>query len=138
MNQQSAEKAVTISALIVAGVYIYRRLTEGTGPATGSKLAQLAGQGSPPPAGVFITAWGITYLVISILASASPGFGGSFAILVATGDLLSNTQQVANDINQKVKPPPAKPAAGHPTKAAASAPHPQVSPLTGQFGGGTF
>lgn len=118
MTQQGAERAVTISALIVAGVYIYRRLTEGAGPvAKTGKLAQLTGQGSPPPAGTFITAWGFAFLVISIVASAAPGLGGSFAILVAVGDLLGNGQQVAKDVNSKLGTP-----AGTGTTAAGTTP----------------
>jgi amino acid transporter len=105
MTDQGAERAVTVSALIVAGVYTYRRLTEGSGPpSSGSKLAQLAGQGAPPSVGSFITAWGFTFLVISIMASINAGFGGSFAILVAVTDVLSNTGQVVVDVNSKVAP----------------------------------
>lgn len=103
MTQQGAERAVTVSALVVAGIYTYRRLTEGSGPPTkGSKVAQLAGQGAPANVGSFITAWGLVYLVISIVTSAAPSLGGSFAILVAVGDALTNTAQVATDINSKV------------------------------------
>ena len=102
MTTQGAEKAITTSALMVAGVYIYRRLTEGSGTATGTKTAQLLGQGSPPSVGTFITAWGAAYLIMAIMATASPGLGGGFAILAATGDLLSNGQQIFADINTKL------------------------------------
>ena len=102
MTPQGAERAVTTSALIVAGVYIYRRLTEGSGTSGGSKAAQLLGQGSPPSVGTFITAWGAAFLMMSIAAQASPGLGGSFAILAATADVLSNGQQIFNDVNSKV------------------------------------
>jgi hypothetical protein len=113
MSSSTAERWVTISALLVAGVYIYRRLTEGSGQASGSKLAQLTGKGSPAPIGQFITAWGFAYLVISVIASASPGLGGSFAILVAAGDLLGNAQQVSKDVNAKLGVPSGTaPAAG--------------------------
>lgn len=104
MTRSGSERAITVSALIVVGIYTYRRLTEGSAPApTGqSKLKQLAGQGSPPSIGEFITAWGLTYLVISIMASIAPGLGGSFAILVAVADALGNTSQVAADVNTKI------------------------------------
>lgn len=102
MTSQGAEKAITTSALIVAGIYTYRRLTEGNGSPTGSKAAQLLGRGSPPSVGVFITAWGTAYLVMAIMAATSPGLGGSFAILAAVADILSNGQQLATDINGKI------------------------------------
>lgn len=103
MTSAGAEKAITVSALLVAGVYAYRRLTEGSAPATGSKTAQLLGQGSPPSIGTFITAWGLVYLFISVAASAAPSFGGSFAVLVAVGDILTNGSQVFADVNHKLK-----------------------------------
>lgn len=102
MNAQGADRAITTSALLVAGIYTYRRLTEGAGSPSGSKAAQLLGRGSPPSIGVFITAWGTAFLVMAIVAQASPGLGGSFAILTAVADLMSNGQQLAADINGKV------------------------------------
>ena len=107
MTRSGAERAITVSALIVVGIYTYRRLTEGSSPApvSGSKLKQLAGEGTPPSVGPFITAWGLTFLVISIIASFAPGLGGAFAILVATADALGNTTQVAADVNAKIGAP---------------------------------
>lgn len=102
MNSSQAEQAVTVSALLVAGIYTYRRLAEGSGHPTGGKVAQLLGSGSPPSVGTFITAWGAAFLVISMMAAASPPLGGTFALLVAAGDLLNNLQQVSADINGKL------------------------------------
>lgn len=103
MTEQGAERAVTVSALVVAGVYTYRRLSEGSGPPTqGSKVKQLAGQGAPASVGAFITAWGAAFLIISIITEAAPGLGGSLALLIATADFLTNTEQVASDIQGKV------------------------------------
>ena len=102
MTAQGAERAITTSALIVAGIYTYRRLTEGSGRPKGSKVAQLLGQGSPPSVGVFITAWGTAFLIMAIMAQASPGLGGAFAITTAVADILSNGQQLATDINGKL------------------------------------
>lgn len=120
MTSQGAEKAITTSALIVAGIYTYRRLTEGNGTPSGSKAAQLLGRGSPPSVGVFITAWGTAYLVMAIMATISPGLGGSFAILAAAADILSNGQQVSKDVNTKI---------GASTSTASSA---TVTPATPQ------
>lgn len=100
MNQAAAQRAVTTSALIVIAVYAYRRLTEpASGPAT---LKKLAGQGAPAPLGAFATGWGFTFLVIAVMAEISPGLGGSFAILVATGDVLANTPAIAGDVGKRV------------------------------------
>lgn len=122
MTREGAERAVTISALLVAGIYTYRRFTEGSAPApAGGKLRQLAGQGAPPSGSVFITAWGMTFLVISLIASAAPGLGGALAILVATGDLLGNTSQVAKDVNTKLGKPSSPPGAGTAAPARPSA-----------------
>jgi hypothetical protein len=87
MDQATAERWVTISALVVLGVYAYRRVRQ---PAQPGSLKNVFGAGAPVPLGQFVTAWGVTYLVIAIMASASPGLGGSFAVLVMTADLLNN------------------------------------------------
>jgi len=115
MSKEGAERAVVISALIVFGVYFYRHLTEGTSstpsgsncpiPKSGGtvgKTEQFLGFGTPANIGQFITAWGFTFFVISIIASAAPGLGGAFAILVATADLLGNGCQVFHDVSTKV------------------------------------
>ena len=115
MTAQGAEKAITTSAMIVAGIYTYRRLTEGAGMRTGSRAAQLLGRGSPPSVGVFITAWGTAFLIMAIMAQAAPGLGGSFAIATAVADILSNGQQLAADINGKLGARTTKTGAGAPT-----------------------
>lgn len=96
MNKATAERWVTISALLVAGVYAYRRLTEATSqPVT---LKKLVGIGNPVPLGAFATAWGFTFLVIAVMAEAAPGLGGAFAILIGTSDLLTNSSSVFGDV----------------------------------------
>lgn len=107
MTERGAEKAIITSALIVAGIYTYRVITEGTSstPTSGGKISQLAGKGSPATLGVFITGWGATFLVISVIAAAAPGLGGAMALLVATGDAIGNLGQLAADINKKVAAP---------------------------------
>lgn len=136
MTKSGAEQTIVVSALIVGGVYAYRTLTEGTGTATGGRVKQLAGEGSPPELGVFITAWGTTFLVISMLAAASPSFGGSLALLVATGDLLNNARQVKDDINTKLTAGSPKPASTSSTSLSPSQinnalAHPLTSTPTG-------
>jgi hypothetical protein len=100
MTSDQAEKWVIASALTVAGVYAYRRMTETPGkpPVTGK---QLAGIGELPPLGPWATAWGLTYLVVAIMATAAPGLGAAFAILIATGDLLTNAQSIFADVGAR-------------------------------------
>lgn len=104
MTRQGAERAVTVSALVVFGVYFYRLLTEGHS-SSGGGLLELGGVGAPPNIGRFITGWGFAFFVLAIITEAAPGLGGSLAILVATGDVLGNAQQVAHDVNHKLGAP---------------------------------
>jgi len=102
MDRSTSERWVTISALIVAGVYAYRRLTEAT--STPVTVKKLAGIGNPVPLGAFATAWGFTFLIVAIMAEAAPGVGGAFAILIAVGDFLTNSQSVFKDVTSLEKP----------------------------------
>lgn len=107
MDKATADRWVTIAAAIVAGVYFYRRVTEpAAGPTTAKKLV---GIGQPVPLGSFVTAWGFMFLVLSIVAEASPGLGGSFSALIATSDLLTNMPAITADIGKRTTA--AKPAA---------------------------
>jgi hypothetical protein len=99
MDQATAERWVTISAATVAGIYAYRRMIEpSTPPATVKKLM---GIGEIPPLGSWATAWGFTFLVVAIMAEASPGLGGSFAILIMTADILTNASNLFADVGKK-------------------------------------
>ena len=115
MSKRGSERAVVISALVVFAIYFYRHLTEGTTQRNGG-TSQLLGIGTPANVGRFLTAWGAIFFGISILAEAAPSLGGSFAILVATGDVLTNAQDVIKQVNKGVagktgnsKPVPASP-----------------------------
>jgi len=122
MTQQGAERAVVVSALVVAATYTYRLITEGHA----SKGGSLIGVGAPPNVGRFITGWGFAFLVISIITEAAPPLGGSLAILVAAGDVLANADQVAADVNAKLaagQPGPSAPAVRLP-----DAPHAGAAP----------
>lgn len=99
MDRSTAERWVTISAVLVAGIYAYRRLTEGTTSALSVNTA--LGIGGIPAFGAWATAWGFTYLVVAIMASASPGLGGSFAILIAASDFLTNASSVFADVSKQ-------------------------------------
>lgn len=102
MTKEQAETAITASALVVGGIYSYRKLIEpatGTRPSKGA-VKDVVGLGQVPPIGRFVTGWGVTFLVLSVLARVSPGLGGSLAVLVATGDLLTNGTALAADVQK--------------------------------------
>lgn len=98
MTSQSAERWVTTSALVVAGVYAYRRMIEPAQPGT---LSNVAGVGNPVPLGQFATAWGFTFLIVAVMTQASPELGGGFAILIATADLLTNSASLFGDVGKQ-------------------------------------
>jgi hypothetical protein len=99
MSPDTAERWVTISAAVVAGLYAYRRLTEPSAPP--ATLKKLFGVGELPPVGAWATAWGFTFLVVSVMAEAAPGLGGAFAILIMVGDLMTNSGSVFADVGKQ-------------------------------------
>lgn len=102
MTKEQAQTAITASALVVGGIYAYRKLIEpavGAAPSKGA-VKDAVGLGPVPPIGRFVTGWGVTFLVLSLVASVSPGLGGSMALLVATGDILGNGAALAGDIQR--------------------------------------
>jgi hypothetical protein len=114
MSQSQAENAVVISALITGGVYGYRYFTEGPSVSTGkqsleekdyiAKYKAFYGFGPVLPLHVWIPAAGITYLGLSILATASPQVGGAASILVGAGAFLGNVKAVIADVGKTTKP----------------------------------
>jgi hypothetical protein len=132
MTDSQAEQWVITSALVVAGVYGYRRLTEQpTAPPV--TLKELAGAGQLPPLGAWATAWGFTFLVVSIIATAAPELGAAFAILIATGDLMTNAQSILKDVGaQSGSKGAAAPAITAPLTQPASTSFYPDTPLTTQ------
>lgn len=99
MNKDSAETAITSSAMVVIAVYAYRRLRNSGQPtSTGLSAKNLLGQGNPPSLGTFAVGWGFAFLVCSIMAEIDPGLGGGFAILIAATDFLTNGQAIFSDV----------------------------------------
>lgn len=101
MTSQGATTAVTTSALVVFGIYGYRRVIEGTAGGTGSGLSSLLGLGSSSKGGSFITAWGFTFFVLALLAEAAPELGGTLAITVAVSDFFTNATSLLGDVNKR-------------------------------------
>lgn len=110
MNESQAQTAVSISALIVAGTYGYRRLVEPQ-------------KGTAPPTAHFVIGFGFTYIVLAVIAEAAPPVGGMFAILIAVGDFLANGASLLSDLTGTLagKTTPTKATATGPAAAGSSA-----------------
>lgn len=117
MSSGDSRTAIVTSAVIVGGIYTYRRLIEpsssrrasaGTSTPNVSSVplsqpvaaaAQLAGSGAPPPLGRFIVGWGVTYLGLAAMeSSGADALASAFAWLVAVGAFLVNGSQLAADL----------------------------------------
>jgi hypothetical protein len=86
MTSDQAQSAVSGAAVMVAGVYAYRRLVE---PATKTP---------PAPIAHFVIGFGVTFIVLALLAQSAPALGGMMAILIAVGDLLVNGTTLTRDL----------------------------------------
>jgi hypothetical protein len=89
MTSQSAHGAVTTSALIVGGVFMYRHFAE---TAAQQKTSATTDQ--------FLLGWMVVYLTLSVTAEVAPAFGAMFAWLIALGDLLINGQGLITAIDK--------------------------------------
>jgi len=111
MTQGQGETAVTTSALILTGLYGYRKATEtfkrepsahNAGAPLRSGLKAYVegplGVGELEPLGQWATGMGLTFILLSIAASVNSTFGGSFAILAAVGGTLGNGKAVLQDL----------------------------------------
>lgn len=110
MTREGSDTAVVTSALLVSGMYLYRRLVEPIGerqkrkPTSAKSLAEgTIGRGELLPTGTWVVGFGVTYIVISILASVSPTAGGYSAILVATSSFLANGETLLQDLQTSSK-----------------------------------
>ena len=107
MTQAQGETAVTTSALVLSGIYGSRKTTEKITKAPKTKnvgkgavalVEGPLGVGELAPLGQWATGMGLTMIALSIATSVNPGFGGSFAILIAVGAVLGNGQAVLKDL----------------------------------------
>lgn len=114
MTDSQARDAVNGAALVVAGLYFYRRLTEPSllgGKAKGSAqpktlhgaAGQVVGLGPLPDVGRFIIGWGVVFIMLSLLEGFAPELAGTMALLVGLSALLVNGSQAAKDIGQQLK-----------------------------------
>lgn len=110
MTEGQARDAINGAALVVAGVYFYRKLIEPQQTTKGKKqpssisgaAGQLIGVGPLASTGRFIVGFGFVFLVLSLAEGASPALAGNFAILVALGAVLGNGVQVTKDLQTQL------------------------------------
>lgn len=116
MTAASSRDAVNGAALIVAGLYFYRKLIEPTigdsasakaktekQPRTISAAAlQVVGVGPLASTSRFIVGFGVTFLVLSLAEGISADLAGYFALLIALGAILGNGSQAAEDIKYQL------------------------------------
>lgn len=107
MTRAGAESAVVCSALIVGGMYAYRKLTEpaiaaaGGHRQTGSKATKAVGAGSPAvPVGKFMVGFSFAYLCLAFVAVGLPDLAGALAILLALAAVFAQGNDVFNDITE--------------------------------------
>lgn len=89
MKRLKAQGAVITSAMVVFGLFVYRKLLAETGAGT-----------EPASTSEFVTGFFVVYLTLSVMAQAAPSVGGSFAWLVMLGDLLANGQTLVKDVDR--------------------------------------
>lgn len=105
MTREGAETAVVTSALVMTGMYLYRRLTEGIGerekrkPTSSKSVAEgVIGKGELLPTGTWIIGMGVTFIGLSILTSAAPSAGGYGSVLIATTSFFANGEALFSDL----------------------------------------
>lgn len=94
----SANQLIKLSALVIGGIYLYRRFTEGT-------AEELKASTKIAPLGQFIVAWSVVFLGLSLIVPASPTLAGNMALLVMLASVLSNGVQVSADLQAGLKKP---------------------------------
>jgi hypothetical protein len=102
---KSADPAILASALVVGGIWGYRRLVEPAGQvaSTGFSAKSVAGlAGAPAAAAEFIPAFAFVYITLALVGMAEPDAARSFALLVAIGDVLTNGAALFGDIGGQV------------------------------------
>jgi hypothetical protein len=87
MSAGGAETTIVACAIIVAGTYGYRKLTE---PASSAgKLASIP---------TFAIGYTFAFFVIALLGAAAPQLGAALALLLATGMVLTSGGALFKDI----------------------------------------
>jgi hypothetical protein len=97
---KSADPAILASAIVVGGVWLYRKLIEPVAsvPATGSLKGLVGLEAAPAQTAQFIPAFAFVYIVLAVVGMGAPSIARSAAITIALGDILSNGVAVSSDI----------------------------------------
>ena len=113
LNAAHAQKWILASAIVVAGMYLVRRLVEGAGVigvgsnTNNSRTLALLGSGPPPPLETWLVAYGVSYTGLAIIALGAPELAAAFAILVMVVNVINNGATVSRDLTalQRVQMP---------------------------------
>ena len=98
VTSESANSTIKAAALVVGGIYVYRRFTEGT-------AEELKASTKIAPLGQFILGWGVVFLTLSILADPLPSLAGHTALLLMLASLLANGIEVSKDLQAGLRKP---------------------------------
>jgi hypothetical protein len=74
MTRGTSEQTIVVSAMIVGGIWAYQQYQQGGQDIDFTKFA---------------TAWGAIFLLLALIAMASPELASALAILIVAGDLLN-------------------------------------------------
>lgn len=96
-----AQGWVLVAAIITGVVYAFRKVIEPATPSSSKTtgVKSLLGSGPAPPIEQWVVSYGTAFLILSVIAFASPETAGSLSILIVIGTLLANGQSVVKDIN---------------------------------------
>jgi hypothetical protein len=95
-TETSANQMIKISALVIGGVYLYRRFTEGT-------AEELKASKKLTPLPRFIVGWGVVFVGLSVIAPATPTLAGNMALMVMIASLLANGTEISKDLQAGLK-----------------------------------
>lgn len=107
MTRAGASGAVVSSAIVVAGMYAYRKLAEpaiSAGVALGqrrpaSAINDVLGAGAPPVAvAKFAVGFSFAYMTLALLVLVTPNLAGAMAILLMLAATLAQGQAVFTDL----------------------------------------
>ena len=98
-STERANSLIKVSALIIAGIYVYRRLTETFSGDEAKVDPNLA------PLGRFVVGFAFTFFVLSVLAGPSPTLAGNMALLILIASILANGVPISKDIQEGLRRP---------------------------------
>lgn len=122
MSPEQSENAIALSALIVGGMFAYRKAVEPNAasfkkeypePSVIADYKSVFGAAPPIEWAQWVKATGVLFIGVSILGSASPDIGGNLAILIATTAIIGQGLAVAHDLQSAPAPTRGK-TAGNP------------------------